>query len=282
MAHNERRASPAREGAIGIFTGALYGVTHTLSGHPLDNVKARLQMDPKFFGLSSVAAAKKMWQQDGFASFFRGCLHPLWGSAVYRSIMISGYELSYTFFEQHYDEDSFWKTEYCAGIVRPMVVASALLTSFVRVVVEGPIEQAKVMRQTQRTWQWSSLYRGIGSQTLRTAAMLTLIFVPYDAARRRTNWFLSIWGQFAVVTSTCAFAYAAAWPLETIKNLTQAGLPTANASLSQRLAYVGGPLGLYRGALPGVICGGFRNGCGFYAMNVLANPLVTRLGLRDG
>ena len=40
MAHNERRASSAREGAIGIFTGALYGVTHTLSGHPLDNAKA--------------------------------------------------------------------------------------------------------------------------------------------------------------------------------------------------------------------------------------------------
>ena len=60
MAHNERRASPAREGAIGIVTGAIYGITHTLSGHPLDNIKARLQMDKQYFGLSAAGAAKKM------------------------------------------------------------------------------------------------------------------------------------------------------------------------------------------------------------------------------
>lgn len=264
-----------------MFTGALYGVTHTLSGHPLDNIKARLQMDKAFFGLSAFKAAQKMWQQEGFAAFYRGCLHPLWGSAVYRSIMISGYEATFTMFDQHYDSTSFWKTEYCCGVVRPMVLASAVLTTLVRVLVEAPIEQAKVMRQTQRPWQWSSLYRGIGSQTVRTAAMLALIFVPYDAARRKTNWFDSVGGQFAVVTATCAFAYAAAWPLETIKNLTQAGLPAPNASLAQRLTYIGGPSGLYRGALPGVLCGGFRNGCGFYAMNVIANPMATYIGLRE-
>ena len=79
MAHNERRASPAREGAIGLVTGAVYGITHTLSGHPLDNIKARLQMDKSFFGLSAVRAAKQMWTREGIQSFFRGALHPLWG-----------------------------------------------------------------------------------------------------------------------------------------------------------------------------------------------------------
>ena len=207
MAHNERRASPAREGAIGLVTGAVYGITHTLSGHPLDNIKARLQMDKSFFGLSAVRAAKQMWTREGIQSFFRGALHPLWGSAVYRSIMISGYELSYTFFEQNCDQHSFWKSEFCGGIVRPMVVASAVLTTLVRVLVEAPIEQAKVMQQTQRPWHWASLYRGLGAQTVRTAAMLCLIFVPYDAARRKTNLFGSLTGQFTVVTTTCAFAY---------------------------------------------------------------------------
>ena len=78
-----------------------------------------------------------------------------------------------------------------------------------------------------------------------------------------------------------ATSYAAAWPLETIKNLMQAGLPSTNASIAERVRYVGGPMGLYRGALPGVLCGGLRNGFGFLAMTGFAQPLATRLGLRD-
>ena len=78
-----------------------------------------------------------------------------------------------------------------------------------------------------------------------------------------------------------AGAYAACWPLETLKNLKQAGLPSSTATLSQRLAYVGGPLGVFRGAVPGIACGGFRNGFAMLAMNGVANPLATRLGLRD-
>ena len=61
----------------------------------------------------------------------------------------------------------------------------------------------------------------------------------------------------------------------------QAGLPSPGASLTQRVSYLGGPHGLYRGAAPGVLCGAFRNGCAGAVMNSLVNPLLTRLGLRD-
>ena len=103
----------------------------------------------------------------------------------------------------------------------------------------------------------------------------------HQVARRKTRLFDTLTGQFCVVTSVCAFAYALAWPLETIKNCAQAGLPKPGASLAERLAYLGGPRGLYRGAGPGIVCGGLRNGCAMLAMNGLANPLITRLGLRD-
>jgi len=100
-------------------------------------------------------------------------------------------------------------------------------------------------------------------------------------ARRKTSLFDSLFGQFCVVTGACAFSYALAWPLETIKNCAQAGLPRPGAGFAERLAYLGGPLGLYRGAAAGIVCGALRNGCAMVAMNGLANPLVTRLGLRD-
>ena len=88
-------------------------------------------------------------------------------------------------------------------------------------------------------------------------------------------------GQFAVVGGVCAAAYAFIHPLETLKNCAQAGLPRPRASLAERVQYLGGPRGLYRGALPSILCGGLRNGCATVAMNGFANPLITRLGLRE-
>lgn len=41
--------------------GAIYGASHTLSGHSLDNLKTRLQLDPDYRGMSTVGAAKKLW-----------------------------------------------------------------------------------------------------------------------------------------------------------------------------------------------------------------------------
>ena len=87
--------------------------------------------------------------------------------------------------------------------------------------------------------------------------------------------------RFAVVGGVCAAAYAFIHPLETLKNCAQAGLPRPRASLAERVQYLGGPRGLYRGALPSILCGGLRNGCATVAMNGFANPLITRLGLRE-
>ena len=82
------------------------------------------------------------------------------------------------------------------------------------------------------------------------------------------------------MTGVCASAYALAWPLETLKNLSQAGLPRPGAHILERARFVGGLAGLYRGAAPGILCGGLRNGAAFLAMNGVANPLITWLGGR--
>ena len=40
----------------------------------------------------------------------------------------------------------------------------------------------------------------------------------------------------------------------------KAAVPVAGASVGERIKHLGGPRGLYRGAAPGIISGGFRNG----------------------
>lgn len=82
------------------------------------------------------------------------------------------------------------------------------------------------------------------------------------------------------MTLVCGASYALAWPLETLKNLAQAGRPTPGASVAERVASLGGWRGLYTGSAPGIVCGGFRNGIAMLAM-AKYHSLATFLGLRE-
>ncbi|KAJ1459704.1 mitochondrial carrier domain-containing protein [Pelagophyceae sp. CCMP2097] len=281
MAHTERRASPMREGQLAVVGGAIYGASHTISGHPLDNVKAALQLEPKYRGLSAVGCAKALWRDVGWRGFTRGVGGPLWGSAVYRSVMMSSYEFSFTALGA-VDKASPWGGVLHAEVlgVRPLVVAAVVFSSLCRATLESPFEYAKVMAQTGRGWVFRDVYRGVAMQTVRTTVMLTFIFVPYDIAARKTTWMQHIGSQWLFVSGVCAAAYAAAWPFETLKNLAQAARPFPNATIAERINYLGGPRGLYLGVWPGTLCGGFRNGV---AMVAMANyqRLCTEHGLRD-
>jgi hypothetical protein len=142
-----------------------------------------MQLDKSMHGKSAWAVAQEMYRRHGVVAFWRGCVPPLWGSAVYRSVMMSSYELSYTFFESAVPDDSVWKRELL--FVRPMVVASTVFCSLCRVLVEAPIEQAKVMRQLDQRVDARHLYRGMAMQTLRTTAMCVHAHTPAPTARRR-------------------------------------------------------------------------------------------------
>ena len=146
MAHTEARGSWIREGQIAVVGGALYGFSHTVSGHPLDNIKAAMQLDPRFRGLSTAKAAAKMWRDEGLRAFWRGCIPPLWGSTVYRSAMMSSYEASYTALDGTDPETAAGRVLHAELFgVRPLVLVSAVICSLFRAIFESPIEYAKVM-----------------------------------------------------------------------------------------------------------------------------------------
>lgn len=283
MSHNEKRTTPEREFVIAMFTGAVYGATHTISGHPLDNLKTVMQLDNKYKGLNTYQAATRLWSKHRLHGFTRGIIPPLLGSSLYRSIMISSYELSYTWFDQNLSDDSLWKRDLLGGYFpRPCVWASATFCSLTRAAVEAPFEQAKVMRQTGCSWSFGTdLYRGAGMQVARTTGLLLMIFGPYDVVRRKTTWMEnSITNQWIIVTTVCGVAYAIIWPLETLKNAVQAGTPRPGATIAECISHLGGIGGLYRGALPGICGGGIRNGVGMLGM-ANAQRAATWLGLRD-
>jgi hypothetical protein len=278
MTHSEKRASPWREAQLGLFTGGLYGATHTISGHPLDTIKSRMQVNPDYLKLSTMQTTLKIWRDEGARGFFRGMLPPLWGSSVYRAVMLSSYEYSFTYFSQNYDKDHVVNSEYFG--VRPIVFCSAFFSSSVRSAVENPIEYAKVMGQTGKSWVLADVYRGTSAQVIRNTGLLVPIFVLMDVFRRHTDLMKSTAGLFAVTCGSASLGYLLAWPLETLKNLAQTATPRIGATISERVSYLGGLRGLYRGVVPGTVCGGFRNACGMVVLTY-AQAYATKRGLRN-
>lgn len=278
MTHNEKRSNPFKEAQLALFTGGLFGAAHTVSGHPLDTIKSRMQLSKDYLKLNSFQTTARIFQTEGIRGFFKGMVPPLWGSTVYRAVMLSAYEFAFTHIELKYPDDHYLRKEY--GYFRPVVLMSAFFASAVRSGFENPIEYAKVMGQTSRKWVFSDIYRGFTSQCIRNTGMLLPIFCMVDISRRHTDYMKQPSGIFMVTCMSASGGYLISWPLETLKNLAQSGTPHAGATIAQRIEYLGDLKGLYRGVWPGTICGGFRNGCAMMVMGT-AQAWATQLGLRD-
>ena len=105
------------------------------------------------------------------------------------------------------------------------------------------------MGQTGKNWVFRDIYRGMHWQVLRTTGLLIPIFGSIDWFRRHTQVMNSTLGNFAVTAGSAAGSDLLCWPLETLKNLSQSSTPKPGASIREKIAYLGGPLGVYRGTI---------------------------------
>ena len=72
----------------------------------------------------------------------------------------------------------------------------------------------------------------------RSTIMMTSFFMQVDIARKNTNLFASPLGQFLVSGVASFLAWFLIWPLEVIKNLTQAETKGVGNSSLDRARYI--------------------------------------------
>lgn len=284
MTHTEARSEWYREGLIALGSGILYGATNAIVGHPMDTVKAKMQAQSGFMkgaDVTMMGVISKIWQTEGAVGFFRGVFPPLCGSSFYRSTQFAVFEAVYT-----KCEENGWNKEVIpmSGGLAWATIGAGMSGASARAILEQPIEYAKVKRQTLQPWYFREIYQGFFMQLPRTVGMMTFIFCGVDTTRRWTgNAALKHpSGQFVTWGGISMLGFWVIWPLETLKNQVQAGTKIEGVSsptLAQRIAHLGGPLGLYRGILPGSISVFLRNGTAAVVMG-FAQRKITELGLR--
>jgi solute carrier family 25 carnitine/acylcarnitine transporter 20/29 len=228
-----------------------------------------------------ISVIKRTWRTEGLVGFFRGVVPPLCGSSCYRSTQFAVFEAVYTRMKEL--EMDKRTVPYSGGLAWATVLAGACGAS-ARSVIESPIEYAKVKRQTGQTWKFGEIYQGFFVQWPRTGGMMTFIFCAVDSVRRWSEGraLSTPAGQFVTWGSCSMLGFWFIWPLETLKNQVQAGTVIEGVeqpTLRQRVAALGGPLGLYRGIVPGSISVFCRNGTAAIVMGY-ANKKIAEKGWR--
>ena len=223
---------------------------------------------------------KDTYSNDGLKGFYKGWCPPLIGSMIFRSLQFSAYEASFTKCES---SESMRQTIPHTGGLELRVICGGLISGTCRSLVECPFEYAKVKGQTSQAWVMKDIYKGFTNLYPRSTILMTSYFIQVDYYRRHTKLFETKLGQFYVSGSSAMVGFWIIWPFEVLKNMAQAETKDCGNTTLERVKYIlrtRGPLGFYRGIIPGSQSVFFRNGAGFIVMQY-AQKKLTQMGLRD-
>lgn len=280
MTHNEARLVWYKEGLYSLISGAIFGASSIVIGHPLDTVKTKMQAQVEYMDNRSLKSIiHQIWKNEGLIGFYRGAIPPLIGSVLFRSMQFSIFEAVYSYFE----ENEIMKKciPYSFGL-QYRVILGGVTASLLRSIVECPVEFVKVKRQTGQQWKISAMYKGYIPLLYRTTIMLTIALSVTDSLRRNTRFFESVWGLFMVGGLSGLFAWLIVWPIENIKNIIQAELKAGGQKSSDVMRWIiakHGILGLYRGMLPGLFGIFLRNGFSMCCMQI-TNKTMSKYNIR--
>ena len=176
MSHNEKRTVWYKEALYSLITGFLYGGTNTISGHPFDTVKTKMQAQTKHMGakVGYVETIKNVFKQEGPIGFYRGWVPPFFGSVLYRSVQFSVFEAFNTMWEK---DEAMRKKIPGTGGLEYRTLCAGFLGGSSRSVIECPFEYAKVKRQTGQSWKLQHIYKGFSTQYPRSTFMMTIYFL---------------------------------------------------------------------------------------------------------
>lgn len=257
--------------AAASLSGAIYGATNAIVGHPFDTVKTKMQAQSGFGG-NMVSSCTALWRSEGLAGFYRGVVPPLLGSSIYRSSQFAVYEMAH----KQMAGPTLCQRILPGSDMERRVPLAGMLGATARTVLEQPIEYAKVKGQTGQPWLLRELYQGFALQWARTGPMMTFWFCCMDAAKRNGITSTPV-GNFCAGGGAAVVGFWIVWPFETLKNQVQAGM---DGSVAEKVRRMGGLRGLYRGILPGSISVFSRNGAAVLVMGV-ANRKMVEWGLKD-
>ena len=262
---------------IHILSGGVGAVFNTITGHPFDTVKTKLQ-DVRNYKLynSSFNCISYIWTNHGFRGYWPGLPSAMMANVSENMVAfgINSYCKKYFFDANHTDKILFYQ-EMMTGFI----------SGFVSVFVECPFETIKCNQQVDRNGiksmrqvvnkftHMSDFYRGIYACMYRNIPFYTVffpIYTKYDHLFSFDNKLLSgcIAGGFAGSTT-----WALVHPLDVIKCNQQVN----NMSFFKagyKIYQNGGIKSFFRGLVPNLIRSFLANASLMFGVELVRNNLT--------
>lgn len=236
------------DAARDILAGTAAGVAQTISGHPMDTVKVRLQTqsseNPVFRG--TLDCVIKTWQQEGISGFYRGVMAPLAGSLVQNAAIFGVYGSAARFF------GADKKAEGGSDLVR--VAKASAVTGFCLAFVESPVELVKCRLQAQvgvsslsgessssyamakkivRRHGFSGLCHGLNATIVRSTTAKVLYFVSFEWAVQKMATDPS-YPSLSICFLAGGFAGGVAWGVNYPSDIVKSRLQTDHIDAARR------------------------------------------------
>ena len=128
--------------------GTFAGVFMTLSGHPFDSLKVRMQTAKVRISLAQTV--KEIVAKEGIFSFYRGLTPPLCTIPLVNAIVMSSYEFCKRMIGVENEDDFTFKQAMLSG----------MFAGFVNSFVISPVELVKCRLQVQTENKANAYYKG--------------------------------------------------------------------------------------------------------------------------
>eukprot|EP00127_Corallochytrium_limacisporum_P000255 Clim_evm2s9 gene=Clim_evmTU2s9 len=259
---SSERHHPIIESLYGLGTGVLFGTTAVIVGHPFDTIKTKMQAQTGFAQGRMSSCFIKVLKTEGVKGLYRGVIPPMLGSGIYRSTQFGVFEGVYTA-----TKEIDFLTTPIPGLfgLQGRVILGGACGALVRSFVETPLEYIKVRRQVGQSWNFRSVYTGLGATASRNLGAVTSFFVFVDHAKRHYPGM----NPFFMGAICSTIGWWIIWPIDSIKSNIQGS--GGKMGPMEALRYIknsrGGFLGLYRGILAGTLRSFTANGASFAVMS---------------
>eukprot|EP01029_Cantina_marsupialis_P009837 TRINITY_DN226_c0_g1_i1.p1 TRINITY_DN226_c0_g1~~TRINITY_DN226_c0_g1_i1.p1 ORF type:complete len:284 (-),score=47.36 TRINITY_DN226_c0_g1_i1:363-1214(-) len=274
---------------INIAAGTCGGIAQTLTGHPFNTLKVRLQTSNAFSG--PMDCLRTLVKKEGAMAVYKGVSSPLVGLGAINAVLFMANE----FAKQHLTNDQGYLSMprvvaagVFAGLAQSFVVCPfelvmvRLQTQFVhfngRKVYTGPIDCAKKLIHNNGI---KGIYQGMGSTIIREIPECGTFLAGYEYAKRllmkynhgRDNSGIQLLaGGFAGV-----FSQVVQLPFDTVKSRIQTSLqPESFVKKTKALIKSDGFMGFYKGLGPVLLRAFPANAATFVAFEFTKKHLEER------